>query len=126
GAVRPAGAGAETGPQLRIAGAGGEHASPAGAVTPRLAIRPDVHDASRVLNRDLSWLEFNKRVLQLAQDERTPLLERVRFLGIFSNNLDEFVQKRIGMMHRRIKDGTTAPEFDGVKPTELLAAMRAT
>lgn len=88
--------------------------------------RPDVHEGSRLLNRDLSWLEFNRRVLQLAQDEHTPLLERVRFLGIFSNNLDEFVQKRIGMLHRRIKDGTTAPEFDGLKPADLLAAMRAT
>ncbi len=88
--------------------------------------RPDVHETSRLLNRDLSWLEFNRRVLQLAQDDRTPLLERVRFLGIFSNNLDEFVQKRIGMLHRRIKDGTTAPEFDGLRPTDLLAAMRAT
>jgi polyphosphate kinase len=96
----------------------------AAASTP--ANRPDVTDSSRILNRDLSWLEFNRRVLQLAQDERTPLLERVRFLGIFSNNLDEFVQKRIGMLHRRIKDSTTAPEFDGLKPTDLLTAMRAT
>jgi polyphosphate kinase len=94
-----------------------------GAVAPN---RPDVTNTSRLLNRDLSWLEFNRRVLQLAQDERTPLLERVRFLGIFSNNLDEFVQKRIGMLHRRIKDGTSAPEFDGLKPFELLAALRST
>lgn len=88
--------------------------------------RPDVHDASRVFNRDLSWLEFNRRVLALAQDEQTPLLERVRFLSIFSNNLDEFVQKRIGLLHRKVKDGTSAPEFDGLKASELLAAMRVT
>jgi polyphosphate kinase len=96
------------------------------AARPQGPARPDIHESSKLLNRDLSWLEFNRRVLQLAQDERTPLLERVRFLGIFSNNLDEFVQKRIGMLHRRIKDGTSPPEFDGLKPTELLAAMRAT
>lgn len=88
------------------------------------AARPDVSPGSRLLNRDLSWLEFNKRVLQLAQDPRTPLLERVRFLGIFSNNLDEFVMKRLGLLHRRIADGQTAPEFDGLKPSDLLTAMR--
>lgn len=87
--------------------------------------RPDVHEQSRMFNRDLSWLEFNSRVLQLAQDTRTPLLERVRFLGIFSNNLDEFVQKRIGLLHRRIVDGVKAPELDGLQPAELLRTMRA-
>ena len=113
--------GAAASPALRIAAAPG---SP--SLAPTVTNRPDVFESSRLLNRDLSWLEFNRRVLQLAQDERTPLLERVRFLGIFSNNLDEFVQKRIGMLHRRIKDGHSAPEFDGVKPAELLAAMRTT
>lgn len=97
-------------------------AAPLGPAT--ASMRPDVHEHSRVLNRDLSWLEFNGRVLQLAQDTRTPLLERVRFLGIFSNNLDEFVQKRIGLLHRRIADGVKAPELDGLQPAELLRTMR--
>src|SRR5271154_4487827 len=48
------------------------------------------------LSRDLTWLEFNRRVLHEALDDRTPLLERVKFLAIFSSNLDEFVMKRIG------------------------------
>jgi len=106
------------GPALRLVAAGD-------VGTPRQpTARPDVHEGSRLLNRDLSWLEFNSRVLQLAQDERTPLLERVRFLSIFSNNLDEFVMKRLGLLHRRIADGISAPELDGMSPAELLRAMR--
>jgi polyphosphate kinase len=54
------------------------------------------------LDRDLSWLEFNQRVLHEALDPRTPLLERVKFLAIFSNNLDEFFMKRIGLVKRRM------------------------
>src|SRR5437870_280351 len=55
------------------------------------------HGPARV-DRDLSWLEFNRRVLKEALDERTPLLERVKFLAIFSSNLDEFFQKRIALI----------------------------
>lgn len=57
------------------------------------------------LNRDLQWLEFNARVLALAEDPRTPLLERVRFLGIYSSNLDEFFMKRVGGWQRRREAG---------------------
>jgi polyphosphate kinase len=108
-------------PTLRLVPGAAAGPAPAKATD---ASRPDVTETSRLLNRDLSWLEFNSRVLQLAQDERTPLLERVRFLGIFSNNLDEFVMKRVGLLHRRIADGVAAPELDGLHPGELLAAMR--
>ncbi|MBX3358720.1 MAG: polyphosphate kinase 1 [Phycisphaeraceae bacterium] len=68
---------------------------------PAAVARPDVTPDSRVFNRDLAWLEFNRRVLSLAEDERRPLLERVKFLSIFSNNLDEFVMKRIGWLRAR-------------------------
>lgn len=68
------------------------------------------------LNRDLSWLEFNRRVLQEAVDHRTPLLERLRFLGIFSSNLDEFFMKRVGALHRR--------RAAGIDPTQLLGEIR--
>lgn len=88
--------------------------------------RPDIANNLRLLNRDLSWLEFNRRVLSLAQDPRTPLLERVRFLSIFSSNLDEFVQKRLGMLSRRIAGGATAPDMDGLNAAQLLGALRAT
>src|SRR5687767_8980283 len=80
---------------------------PAAAAPPAPAgpPRPDVADNSRIFNRDLSWLEFNRRVLQLALDDREggrPLLERVKFLAIFSSNLDEFVMKRVGLLQRRL------------------------
>ncbi len=89
------------------------------------SLRPDVHEGATTFNRDLAWLEFNRRVLALAQDERTPLLERVRFLAIFSANLDEFVMKRLGLLARRIEAGRTEPDQDGVHAQELLTALRA-
>jgi polyphosphate kinase len=52
-------------------------------------------------DRDLSWLEFNRRVLAEAHDERVPLLERLKFLAIFTSNLDEFFMKRVGAMRTR-------------------------
>lgn len=58
---------------------------------------------SRFINRDVSWLEFNRRVLAQAFDDRTPLLERVKFIGIFASNLDEFFMKRIGLLKSRHK-----------------------
>lgn len=76
------------------------------------------------LNRDLSWLEFNRRVLHEAMDERTPLLERVRFLGIFTSNLDEFFMKRVGALKRQIASGLVPPAHDGMTPLQVLASVR--
>src|SRR5687768_13512121 len=92
------------------------------AVTPA----PEVVEVSpqEFLNRDVSWLEFNKRVLHEALDERTPLLERLRFLGIFTNNLDEFFMKRIGALKRQIASGTVTQTPDGLTPAQNLAAIR--
>ncbi|MBX3385569.1 MAG: polyphosphate kinase 1 [Phycisphaeraceae bacterium] len=101
-------------------------ASAADAASAEVVARPDVHAGTTAFNRDLAWLEFNRRVLALAQDERTPLLERVRFLAIFSSNLDEFVMKRLGLLARRIELGRTEPDQDGVPAPTLLASLRRT
>jgi polyphosphate kinase len=60
-------------------------------------------DSLALLDRDLSWLEFNRRVLHEAEDERTPLLERLKFLAIFGSNLDEFFMKRVGVLTRQMR-----------------------
>ncbi|UYV13924.1 MAG: polyphosphate kinase 1 [Phycisphaera sp.] len=79
---------------------------------------------NRFINRDLSWLAFNQRVLELAEDESTPLLERVKFLGIFASNLDEFFMKRVGLIRRQVDAGIEAPSPDGLSPRQQLAAVR--
>ncbi len=76
------------------------------------------------LNRDLEWIEFNARVLHEATDPRTPLLERVRFLGIFSSNLDEFFMKRLGNLKRQVELGTQR-KSGGLAPLQQLAAIRS-
>jgi polyphosphate kinase len=79
---------------------------------------PDLDAPRFYLNRELSHLEFQKRVLHEALDERTPLLERVRFLGIFTRNLDEFFMKRVGGLKQQIDAGITDPTVDGRTPRE--------
>ncbi len=76
------------------------------------------------LNRELSWLEFNRRVLREALDERTPLLERVGFLAIFNSNLDEYYQKRVGGLKRQIAARVSLRSPDGLTPTEQIAVIR--
>jgi polyphosphate kinase len=77
----------------------------------------------RFLNRELSWLEFNARVLELAEDPRTPLLERVKFLAIFANNLDEFFMVRVASLRRRQAAGIGVRSADGLTSSEQLAAV---
>ena len=74
-------------------------------------------------NKELSWVDFNWRVLALAMDERTPLLERVKFVAITASNLDEFVQKRIGGLRRQEAAGVRQLSDDGRTPTEQLRLL---
>jgi polyphosphate kinase len=76
------------------------------------------------LNRELSWLEFNARVLHEARDERNALLDRARFLAIFAGNLDEFFQVRIAGLRQQVEAGAVARAADGRTPAEQLAAAR--
>ncbi len=81
-------------------------------------------DPNHFLNRDLSWLHFNRRVLAEASDKRNPLLERLRFLIIFSSNLDEFVMKRIGHLKHQISSGFAHRSVDGLATQDQLNAIR--
>src|SRR3982751_722955 len=85
---------------------------------------PSYKPVHEFLNRDLSWLEFNRRVLHEAIDARTPLLERVRFLGIFTSNLDEFFMKRASSLRRQTVKGVVGQTPDGRTPAEVFAAIR--
>ncbi len=76
------------------------------------------------LNRELSWLEFNRRVLHEALDDRTPLLERAKFLAIFTTNLDEFFMKRVGGLKRQVAAGVVGRTPDGLTPAEQLVEIR--
>jgi polyphosphate kinase len=80
---------------------------------------------SLYFNMELSWIDFNWRVLHLALDERTPLLERVRFVAITASNLDEFVQKRIGGLKRQEAAGVRKLSPDGRTPTQQLHLLKA-
>jgi len=80
-------------------------------------------DHSLFINRELSWLEFNGRVLHEAFDERSPLLERVKFLSIFSTNLDEFYMVRVANLRRQVATGLYHLPPDGIAPPDELAAI---
>ncbi len=79
----------------------------------------------RFTNRELSWLDFNERVLAIVEDPSTPLLERAKFSAIFSTNLDEFFQVRVAGLMEQVAAGVTNPPPDGMSPTEQLEAVRA-
>ncbi|UTX52714.1 RNA degradosome polyphosphate kinase [Leucobacter aridicollis] len=79
--------------------------------------------ADRYIDRELSWLAFNQRVLELAEDETVPLLERANFLAIFAANLDEFFMVRVAGLKRRILTGLAVPTNVGTAPTDVLAEI---
>src|SRR6185437_11009785 len=77
----------------------------------------------RFLNRELSWLEFNQRVLDEALDPTNPLLERLKFFTIVSSNLDEFFEVRVAGLKQQIESGSAARTADGSTPLEVFTAI---
>ena len=105
---------------VRVDGAGGSAGSGSGAAGDgqALALPED-----RFLDREISWLQFNERVLQLAADPDLPLLERARFLAIFASNLDEFFMVRVAGLKRRVATGLAVRSASGLEPRELLESI---
>lgn len=75
------------------------------------------------IDRDLSWIDFNTRVLELAENQKLPLLERAKFLAIYSSNLDEFFMVRVASLKRKVEFGNNDPLISGMTPRELLAEI---
>ncbi|WP_067827098.1 RNA degradosome polyphosphate kinase [Nocardia inohanensis] len=98
-------------------------AAPPAATPPPTATPPLPLD--RYVNRELSWLDFNARVLALAEDHSQPLLERAKFLAIFASNLDEFYMVRVAGLKRRAETGLSVRSADGLSPTEQLEMIAA-
>ena len=77
------------------------------------------------IHREISWLSFNERVMQEAADRSVPLIDRLKFLGIYSSNLDEYFSVRVGSLRRVIKAGIKAKSEIGGKPQEILKKIHA-
>jgi polyphosphate kinase len=88
---------------------------------PLLAANP----RGTLVDRELSWLDFDQRVLELAEDPNTPLLERCRFLSIFSSNLDDFYMIRVATLKRKLESGITNANTAGYTPTQLMTEIAA-
>src|SRR6266566_2093614 len=99
--------------------------------SPNVELLPKHHEErfsapETFINSELSWLEFNRRVLEEAQDPTQPLIERVKFLTIFSSNLDEFFEIRVAGIKQQIKSETSDVGPDGLSPTELFTRIQKT
>ncbi|MDQ3850988.1 MAG: polyphosphate kinase 1 [Actinomycetota bacterium] len=85
----------------------------------------ELRGAELYFNRELSWLDFNDRVLQLAEDPEQPLLERLKMAAIWTSNLDEFFMIRVAGVHDQLDAGLTDPGPDGLTPSQMIDAIRA-
>ena len=85
---------------------------------------PDLDDSALYFNRDISWVDFNDRVLQLAEDPAVPLLERVKFAAIYTSNLDEFFMVRVAGLQDQVDAGVTSTGHDGRTPSEVVDGIR--
>src|SRR6516225_7638106 len=95
------------------------HKNPTTSATSSDLLRPDLY-----INRELSWVEFNRRVLEEAQDSRHPLLERVKFISIFETNLDEFIMIRLAGLRDQVASPITRRSPDGRTAEQQLTAVR--
>src|SRR3954471_13937136 len=95
------------------------------AVRPEAPAEPDARSGpDRFFNRELSWLQFDDRVLQLAEDDETPLLERLKFCAIWSTNLDEFFMVRVAGLHDVVEAGVDAAGKDGLNAAQTIERIR--
>ncbi len=89
-----------------------------------LTVDSNFNNPNLYINRELSWVEFNLRVLEEARYETHPLLERLKFIAIFSSNLDEFFMIRVSAVEEQVEAGIQTPSLDGLKPLEQLIEVR--
>ena len=121
----PAAAAADPGGPGGLAGVTALHPALAQQAPPAAPAQPS-DSAALFINRELSWLEFNRRVLHEAQDESNPLIERLKFIAIFDNNLDEFFMKRVGGLKQQLASNVRELPPDSRTPRQQLAEINAT
>jgi len=97
---------------------------PADVAEEEVQAGPNLEEPQFYFNRELSWLDFNERVLQLAEDASVPLMERLKFAAIFTSNLDEFFMIRVAGLHDQVDAGLSDPGPDGRTPSQVIDELR--